>query len=127
MDATWTSSELVEFFDSFERAQETHDFDRVAPMIHPQALFRFNDGDFRGVADIRAAFERTWAHDVEDERYWMDDLEVLHAGAECAVVTFAFHWSGTGPKGFFQVDGRGSSVVVRHAGSPVILLEHLSG
>jgi len=37
-------------------------------MIHPQAIYRFTDGDFVGRDAIQTAFEKTWAYDVVDER-----------------------------------------------------------
>ena len=50
--------QVLEFLERFEKAQGTQDFDRVAPMLHPDALFRFNDGDYRGTEAARGAFER---------------------------------------------------------------------
>lgn len=119
-------AQILEFLKRFEKAQSTQAFDNVVPLIHPDGLFRFNDGDYRGMDEIRSAFETTWAHDVEDERYYLSDIEIEHAGASSATATFKFHWSGKGPDGPFHIVGRGTTVVVRHQGSLKILVEHLS-
>ncbi len=118
--------QVLEFLERFEKAQGTQDFDRVAPMLHPDALFRFNDGDYRGIEAARGAFERTWAHEIEDERYRLSDVELLHVDAGSATVTFRFHWSGVGDHGPFHIVGRGTSVLVRHGGALKLLVEHLS-
>lgn len=117
---------VLEFLSAFEEAQALQDFAEVAPLIHPDALFRFNDGDYRGTDQIRAALESTWAFDVENEIYSMSDFEVEYTDSTSAVVTFTFHWSGVGPEGSFEVAGRGTSVLVKQGGSLKVLLEHLS-
>ena len=121
-----TEQLVLEFLSRFEAAQNSEDFDQVAPLIHPNALFRFNDGDYRGMEAARGAFESTWAHDVEDERYRLSDIEVLHANGTSATATFRFHWSGIAESGPFEVIGRGTSVIVQHEGEVKLLVEHLS-
>ena len=121
-----TEQQVRDFLGRFEAAQGTADFDAVVPLLHPEVLFRFNDGDHRGLEAARGAFESTWALDVEDERYYLTDIEVLHRGVESATATFRFHWSGKGDHGPFHVVGRGTSVLVRHDGELKLLVEHLS-
>ena len=121
-----TERQVLDFLDRFETAQGTEDFDAVVPMLHPDALFRFNDGDYRGLEAARGAFESTWALDVEDERYHLSDIEVLYSDESSATATFRFHWSGVGEQGPFEVVGRGTSVLVRHEGELRLLVEHLS-
>ena len=121
-----TEQQVLDFLNGFETAQNTEDFDSVAPMLHPDALFRFNDGDYRGLEAARGAFESTWAHDVEDEQYRLGDIEVLHTGGGSATATFRFHWSGVTANGPFEVVGRGTSVIVRHDRDLKLLVEHLS-
>ena len=116
----------MEFLSDFEEAQASQDFTEVAPLIHPAAVFRFNDGDYRGTDQIRTALESTWALDVENEIYSIGDVAVEYTASTSAIVTFTFHWSGIGPEGPFEVGGRGTSVLVRHGGSLKVLLEHLS-
>ena len=118
--------QVREFLRRFERAQGTEDFDAVRPLLHPDVLFRFNDGDYRGLEAARGAFESTWALDVDDERYYLTDVEVLHVDSNSATATFRFHWSGSGDNGPFHIVGRGTSVLVRDDGRLKLLVEHLS-
>lgn len=121
-----TERQVLDFLDRFETAQGTEGFDAVAPLLHPDALFRFNDGDYRGLEAARGAFESTWALDVEDERYYLSDIEVLYRDEHSATATFQFHWSGVGDNGPFHVVGRGTSVLIRFEGELRLLVEHLS-
>ena len=126
MTGAITTEEVLDFMQSFEETQASQQFERVAPLVHPDALFRFNDGDYRGMDQIRGAFEATWAHDVKDERYYLTDIQVESTEANSATATFTFHWSGEGPEGPFHVVGRGTNVIVRHEGTLKVLVEHLS-
>jgi ketosteroid isomerase-like protein len=121
-----TEAEVFEFLKRYEDASATASFANVAAMIHPNALFRFNDGDYRGLEAIQRAFESTWAYDVKDERYYLSDIEVMYLDASSAAVAFQFNWSGVGAKGAFVIVGRGTSVLVRHEGKLKLIVEHLS-
>ena len=123
--AAITQDQVLAFLAQYEIAQSTEDFEQVAPMIHPDALFRFNDGDFRGTEAIKGAFEGTWANDVKDERYELKDIEVTSLDGSTATAVFAFHWSGIAAHGPFAVEGRGTVVIVRHEGALKIKVEHL--
>ena len=127
VQAELTEAEALQFMARFEAALATEDFEKVAPLIHPQAVFRFSEGDHSGMADIRAAVERTWAFEVDDERYYLTDKRVLHSGKGAATVLFTWNWSGDSAEhGPFKITGRGTVQLVRHEGTIKILLEHLS-
>ncbi len=126
LDLPITETSVLEFLKRFEAASATEIFANVAGMIHPHALFRFNDGDYRGLEAIQRAFESTWAQDVKDERYTLSDIEVLSVDAGSAVAVFHYNWSGVGPHGPFQIVGRGTSLLVLHDGTLKVMLEHLS-
>jgi hypothetical protein len=125
-DLPITETRVVEFLKRFEDASATELFANVVGMIHPNALFRFNDGDYRGLEAIRHAFESTWTHDVKDERYYLSDIEVVSVDTSSAAATFHFHWSGAGPQGPFQIVGRGTGLLVLHDGKLKVMVEHLS-
>jgi ketosteroid isomerase-like protein len=118
-------SDVRDFMSRYEAALGSEDFDQVAPLIHPDALYRFNDGDFKGHEAIRGAFEKTWALEIEDVTYEMRDIDVVSLTTESATVAFTFHWSGKGPNGRFEATGRGTLVIVRLENDLVVVLEHL--
>lgn len=123
---TLDDSVIDRFFAGFEAAQNAQVFDQVIPFLHPDVVFRFNDGDFRGLDEARGAFEATWAHDVKDERYWTSGRSVEWRSDDAALVTFAYHWRGTTNEGTFEVAGRGTSLLVEIEGELKLLMEHLS-
>ncbi len=127
VQAELTEAEALQFMARFEAALATEDFTQVAPLVHPQAVFRFSEGDHFGMADVKAAMERTWAFEVDDERYYLTDKRVLRSGEDAATVLFTWNWSGNSAEhGPFEITGRGTVQLVRHAGEIKILLEHLS-
>jgi hypothetical protein len=119
-------SDIIDFLTDYEAASNGRDFARLEPLIHPEATYRFSDGDFTGLHAIRGAIEQTWALEVEDERYWLTGIRIIRSGEDAALVMYDFHWSGVGPKGPFQVDGRGTQMLLRHDGRLTSLYEHLS-
>jgi hypothetical protein len=121
-----TETKVVEFLKRFEDASATGLFANVVGMIHPNALFRFNNGDYHGLEAIQRAFESTWTHDVKDERYYLSDIEVVSVDTSSAAATFHFNWSGIGPHGQFQIVGRGTSLLVLQDGKLKVMVEHLS-
>ena len=121
-----TETTVIEFLQQFVKASATESFANVTEMIHPNALFRFNDGDYRGLEAIRGAFESTWAHDVKGERYFLSHIVVMSVDTDSAAATFQFNWSGVGTQGPFKIVGRGTSVLVRHQDKLKIMVEHLS-
>jgi ketosteroid isomerase-like protein len=125
-DLPITETKVVEFLKRFEDASATKVFANVVGMIHPNALFRFNDGDYRGLEAVQRAFESTWAHNVKDERYCLSDIEVVSVDTSSAAATFHFSWSGIGQHGPFQIVGRGTSLLVLHDGKLKVMVEHLS-
>ena len=125
-DLPITETRVVEFLKRFEDASATRFFANVVGMIHPNALFRFTDGDYRGLEAIQRAFESTWTQDIVDELYYLSDIEVVSVDTSSAVVTFHFNWSGAGPHGSFQIVGRGTSLLALHDGKLKVMVEHLS-
>jgi ketosteroid isomerase-like protein len=122
-----TEEEIRDLLARYEAAESSHDFSRVAGMIHSNATFRFTDGDHEGIDAIQAAFEATWnTWDVKDERYYLTDVKVVTTDVQSAVITFTYNWSGEVEGESFSVRGRGTSVIVRNGDSFQFIYEHLS-
>ncbi len=119
-------SEVREFLSRYEAASNSRSLAAVEPFIHPNAVFRFTDGDFAGLAAVRGAFEKTWAYDVEDEKYFTTDLRVLSLDAASASVTYDWTWTGLVKGRYFRTTGRGTAVIVRSGGTLQLIHEHLS-
>lgn len=107
---------------AYERVINAHDFDLLLELIAPDATFWFSDGTHRGIEDIRAAFERTWAAFGPDEHYWLDQHEWIAEGDTAAACIYRYNWRSGGQSG----SGRGTNVLSRRDGRWQIVHEHLS-
>lgn len=126
-DARVTEAKVSAFMSVYEQMLATEDFAQVAPLIHPGATFRFTEGDFTGLAAIKGAFEKTWALDVEAEKFFLTNTTVVYVDTTSATVIFNWNWQGNSAEhGPFHVVGRGTSQLVRVDGELKILIEHLS-
>lgn len=125
--APFTRESVIRFLHRFEELAQEEDFDLIEDMIHEQAFFRFNDGDFLGRAAVRAAFEKTWrgSASVRKERFYLTDVVVLSVGTS-ASATYTYNWEGTMNGEAFQIRGRGTRVLVHEQGRAQIIHEHLS-
>lgn len=125
--ARFTRESVIQFLHRFEELAQEENFDLIEDMIHEQAFFRFNDGDFVGRSAIRAAFEKTWrgSASVKKERFYLTDVVVLSVGTS-ASATYTYNWEGTMDGEAFQIRGRGTRVLVHEQGRAQIIHEHLS-
>ena len=117
----------MEFLQLYERKASSRRFEDVAPLIADDAVFWFNDGSYVGMELIREAFERTWALEIQDEKYWLDNIRWLVEEERFAVCSFSYHWTGV-VKGKFKElgTGRGTCVLRRSGSDWKIIHEHLS-
>jgi ketosteroid isomerase-like protein len=116
---------LTAFVRSYEQATNSHDISRVTPMIAAQAVYWFSDGSHRGHQAILAAIAETFAT-IQDEIYRIDELEWIASTASHATCRYRFTWTGTINGQPRSGTGRGTNVLINHAGTWQILHEHLS-
>jgi ketosteroid isomerase-like protein len=123
-----TKDSVLQFLTEFEAIAEKENFDLVQDMIHDNAFFRFNDGDFPGKQAVRGAFEKTWkgSANVRKERFYLTDIQVLTIDARSATATYTYNWEGSMDGQAFKVRGRGTRVLVIEDGRLQIIHEHLS-
>jgi len=123
-----TKEAVVQFLHQFEQIAEKEDFDLVENMVHDNAFFRFNDGDFVGKQAVRSAFEKTWkgSANVKKERFYLTDIQVLTVDGKSATATYTYNWQGSMDGKPFRIQGRGTRVLVLENGRLQIIHEHLS-
>jgi ketosteroid isomerase-like protein len=116
-----------EFMQIYEKKSASHRFDEVDPLITDDAVFWFNDGSFSGKDSIRKAFNQTWAFEIQDEKYWLDNFRWLVKAEGFAVCIFSYHWTGVVGGKFKNLgDGRGTCVLKGFESGWKIAHEHLS-
>lgn len=127
-DEALTKDAVVQFLNRFEEIAENENFDLIQHMVHDNAVFRFNDGDFVGKQAVRGAFEKTWkgSANVRKERFYLTDIQVLAVDARSAAATYTYHWEGSVDGRSFRIQGRGTRVLVVENGQLQIIHEHLS-
>ncbi len=110
----------------YERKANGHRFEEVASLISEGAIFWFNDGSFRGIEEIKKAFEKTWSLDIQDDHYYLDNIEWLVEEETVAVCTYLYHWTGkvNGQQRNLG-DGRGTCVMKKKKDWKIVH-EHLS-
>ena len=113
-----------EFLKSYESALATQNWQSVSPFFHEDACVTFNDGTYKGKAEVQGAFERTFAL-IQDEKYGMTDVYWVRKTGESAVCLYTFHWSGLIDGKRASGSGRGTSVLVVEKGRWLLLAEHL--
>ncbi len=126
--APLTKDSVVQFLNRFEELAEKENFDLIQDMVHENAVFRFNDGDFVGRQAVRAALEKTWkgSGNVKKERFYLTDIQVLSVDQASATATYTYNWEGSLDGKTFRIQGRGTRVLVVKAGRVQIIHEHLS-
>ena len=119
---------VLRFLTRFEEIAEKESFDLIENMVHDNAFFRFNDGDFVGKQAVRGAFEKTWkgSANVKRERFYLTDIQVLTVDAKSATATYTYNWEGSMDGKSFRIQGRGTRVVTLENGRLQIIHEHLS-
>jgi len=119
------AAELTAFMTRYEQANNSHDIDRVAPLIAEDATYWFSDGSYRGLGEITGAIARTFAA-IKDEVYEIKDLEWVVVTADHAVCRYRFFWTGSVDSRPRSGQGRGTNVLVKRDGAWKTQHEHLS-
>ena len=119
------AAELTAFMRAYEEANNSHDVDRVAPMIAADATYWFTDGSYHGRGQITAAITRTFTA-IRDETYEISEVEWIATSTEHAVCRYRFSWTGIVGGEPRSGHGRGTNVLAKRAGQWQIQHEHLS-
>ncbi|WP_327128750.1 nuclear transport factor 2 family protein [Streptomyces sp. NBC_01727] len=119
------TASLTEFIRTYEQATNSHDITQLVPLIASGAVYWFSDGSHRGREAILSAIAKTFAT-IRDEIYQIDDLEWIAQSDDHAICRYRFAWTGTINGRPRSGRGRGTNVLVNHAGTWRMLHEHLS-
>lgn len=92
-------------FAFYAEAINLHEFHPLQTrLMHPDICCRFDGVAYRGVAEVRRAFEGAWAQ-LPNEIYRMTDHSWLVEGEVAAIVSFKYTFVGTDRNGLDVVGG----------------------
>lgn len=114
-----------EIFENYKIEINSHDFNRLEPLISKDCKFWFSSGTYEGIVSTRQAFERTWGI-IQNETYTVSDVNWICEGDHSAVCTFTFHWIGDVDGERLSGTGRGTSCFRLEDKTWKIIHEHLS-
>jgi ketosteroid isomerase-like protein len=114
-----------DLFELYKVEINSHDFNRLEPLISKDCQFWFSSGTYRGIEQTRQAFQKTWAL-IQNEVYSVRDVEWLFSNSESAVCTYTFHWIGQMNGQQRQGKGRGTSCFRVEGKDWKLVHEHLS-
>ncbi|MGW0578609.1 YybH family protein [Streptomyces sp. NPDC002920] len=119
------AADLTGFLRRYEQANNSHDIDRVMPLIAEDAVYWFSDGSYQGLGEIAGAIKRTFGT-IQEEKYEIRDLEWVVLAADHAVCRYRFFWTGVVAGQPRSGEGRGTNVIVKRDGAWKMQHEHLS-
>lgn len=120
------ASGYLEALDRYIEATNTHDFERVRPLLHADAVFRFSDADCVNLPAVQRYFEKAWST-VQDERYEAIDVAWRLPTPSIAIASYTYRWAGLISGKVRNGQGRATNVFVAVPGDGWLLAhEHLS-
>jgi ketosteroid isomerase-like protein len=119
------TNELTTFMAEYERAANSHEVERVLPLIADDATYWFTDGSYRGREEIADALERTFTT-IHAEVYEIRELEWVMLADKHAACRYRFLWRGMVDGQSRTGRGRGTNVLVKRNGAWHVQHEHLS-
>ncbi|UTR15927.1 nuclear transport factor 2 family protein [Salipaludibacillus sp. LMS25] len=112
--------------EAYIKATNSHQFEEVAQVLHPEAVYWFTDKTCTTHEDIQQYFEQAW-HIVKNEIYEAKDVMWLTATDTTAVCTYTYKYEGYIEGRFVTGSGRATNVfVVDESGDWKLIHEHLS-
>ncbi len=114
-----------EFMKEYEHRANSKDIESILPLIDERAVYWFSEGSYKGIDQIKEAFERTWST-IKEERYTIDNLNWIANCQHTAVCIYDFHSKGNILGCPVEFNGRGTNVIRQINGQWKITHEHLS-
>lgn len=106
-------------------ATNTHNFEEVRKLLHPQAVYFFTDQSCTTHEAIQTYFEHAWSI-VKDENYEARDVQWLHQGSHSATCTYTYFYEGYINGAYAHGYGRATNVFVKEEEAWLLIHEHLS-
>lgn len=79
--------------EQYIQATNTHEFENVKKLLHPDAVYWFSDETCSGVKEIQRYFENAWKQ-IENEVYSASHISWITETDEQAVCLYTYEWKG---------------------------------
>ena len=108
------------------QATNTHDFNEVKDILHPQAVYWFSDKTCITTEEIGAYFNHAW-NVIQEEVYSATDITWLTVDEKTATCLYTYHYEGQHNGEFVSGSGRATNIFTLMNGEWKLIHEHLSG
>lgn len=112
---------LKEYID----ATNTHDFDNVKLLLHPDAIYWFTDRSCTTIKEIGKYFNHTWRV-IKDEVYSATDIQWIAVDQTVATCIYTYHYNGYLDGEYISGSGRATNVFTFVENEWKLIHEHLS-
>lgn len=112
------------FLETYEAALVSHDWEKVAPLVHDDVAVTFSNGTHRGKGEVEAAYRRNCTF-IREETYTIRNVHWVSQDDVHAVCQYTFAWSGLVSGGPAEGGGRGTSVLKKEGDRWLLVTEHL--
>ncbi|GLC89525.1 nuclear transport factor 2 family protein [Lysinibacillus piscis] len=106
-------------------ATNSHHFQQVQELLHPQAVYWFSDKTCTTFEEIGAYFNHAW-HVIQEEVYSATDVQWLMVDNASATCVYTYHYEGYYNGEFVSGSGRATNIFVKVEGKWLLIHEHLS-
>jgi len=108
-------------------ATNTHHFENVKKLLHPEAVYWFSDRTCRTIEEIQSYFETAWDI-IEEEVYSANDVSWISVDERSATCLYTYRFEGFHEGKPVSGSGRATNVFVKSEHEGWLLIhEHLSG
>ncbi|MFQ3261531.1 YybH family protein [Reinekea sp.] len=113
-----------EALQKYELAIASQSWASIEPLMHQDVCVTFSDGTYKGLQEVKSAFERNFAL-IIDEKYKISNVHWAYISNTEAVCLLNFNWKGIIDGELCSGGGRGTSVLIKNNGKWQIITEHL--
>ncbi|MUK87845.1 DUF4440 domain-containing protein [Ornithinibacillus sp. L9] len=112
--------------EEYIKSTNTHHFENVKQLLHPNAVYWFSDKTCTSVEEIHNYLENSW-NIIKEEVYSVSDIQWLVVDENSATCIYTYHYEGYYNESFVSGSGRATNVFIKdHDQKWKLIHEHLS-
>ena len=111
--------------ENYIKATNTHIFDEVKKLLHPNAVYFFSNRSCTTHEEIQTYFENAWTT-IKNENYEAQEVQWLFKGSNSATCTYTYFYEGYINGNYVNGYGRATNVFIKESDEWLLIHEHLS-